>query len=184
MVSTLPTTATTTWQIDAGHSLVEFAVKHMMFTTTKGRFGQFSGVINYDEANLAESNATVEIVAASVDTRDEKRDGHLRAADFFDTENYPTITFSSTRIESGGGESFKVYGDLTIRGVTKPIVLDAELTGRGKSPWGQEVIGFSATTKFKRSEFGLEWNATLETGGVLVGDEVKIAIEIEAAKQA
>ncbi len=181
MVSAAPTTAL--WQIDAGHSLVEFAVKHMMFTTTKGRFGEFSGKIDYDEANVGNSTVTVEIIAASIDTRDEKRDGHLRAADFFDAENFPTITFSSTRVERVG-DGFKVYGDLTIRGVTKPSVLEAELTGRGKSPWGQDVIGFSATTKFKRSEFGLEWNAALETGGVLVGDEVKIAIEIEAAKQA
>jgi len=181
MVSAAPITAT--WQIDAGHSLVEFAVKHMMFTTTKGRFGEFSGTIDYDEANVGNSTVAVEIVAASIDTRDEKRDGHLRAADFFDAENFPTITFSSTRVERAG-DGLKVYGDLTIRGVTKPSVLEAELTGRGKSPWGQDVIGFSATTKFKRSEFGLEWNAALETGGVLVGDEVKIAIEIEAAKQA
>lgn len=182
MVSAAPTVAT--WQIDAGHSLVEFAVKHMMFTTTKGRFGEFSGTIAYDGANVADSTVAVEIAAASIDTRDEKRDGHLRSADFFDTETFPTIYFSSIRVEPTGGETFKVYGDLTIRGVTRPSVLDAEVTGQGKSPWGQEVIGFSATTKFKRSEFGLEWNAALETGGVLVGDEVKIAIEIEASKQA
>ena len=181
MVSAAPTVAT--WQIDAGHSLVEFAVKHMMFTTTKGRFGEFSGTIVYDEANVANSTVAVEIVAASIDTRDEKRDGHLRSADFFDSETFPTIGFSSTRVESTGGDGFKVYGDLTIRGVTRPSVLDAELTGQGRNPWGQDVIGFSATTKFKRSDFGLEWNAALETGGVLVGDEVKIVIEIEASRQ-
>jgi len=181
MVSAAPAIAT--WQIDTGHSLVEFAVKHMMFTTTKGRFGEFSGSIAYDEANVGDSTVAVEIAAASIDTRDEKRDTHLRSADFFDAETFPTITFASNRVESTGGAEFKVYGDLTIRGVTRPSVLDAEVTGRGTSPWGQDVIGFSATTKFKRSEFGLEWNAALETGGVLVGDEVKIALEIEAAKQ-
>ncbi len=184
MVSTAPATAIATWQIDAGHSLIEFAVKHMMFTTTKGRFGRFSGSVVYDEANVAASTVAVEIDAASIDTRDEKRDGHLRSADFFDSENYPAITFTSRRVEPAGDDTFRVAGDLTIRGVTRPSTLDVELTGRGTSPWGQEVIGFSATTKFKRSEFGLEWNAALETGGVLVGDEVKIALEIEATKQA
>jgi len=189
MVSTLDTTAQTTdtaatWQIDAGHSLVEFAVKHMMFTTTKGRFGQFSGTIAYDEADASRSAVAVEIDTVSVDTRDEKRDDHLRSGDFFDSERFPTITFTSTRVEPTGDDSFRVAGDLTIRGITRPAVLDAEFTGRGTNPWGQEVIGFSATTKFKRSEFGLEWNAALETGGVLVGDEVKISLEIEAGKQA
>jgi polyisoprenoid-binding protein YceI len=182
MVTTLPQVAT--WQIDTAHSVVEFAVKHMMFATAKGRFGQFSGTINYDPTNVAASNAEVEIDVKSIDTRDEKRDGHLLSPDFFDAENYPTITFTSTRVESTGDNGLKVYGDLSIHGVTKPAVLNAEVTGQGKNPWGQEVIGFSATTKFKRSDFGLEWNAALETGGVLVGDEVKIAIEIEAAKQA
>lgn len=181
MIATAPTT--TTWQIDTAHSVVEFAVKHMMFATAKGRFGQFSGTIDYDPGSIAASSAEVEIDVKSIDTRDEKRDGHLLSPDFFDAESYPAITFKSTRVEPTGDSEFNVYGDLTIRGVTKPAVLNAEITGQGKNPWGQEVIGFSATTKFKRSEFGLEWNAALETGGVLVGDEVKIAIEIEAARQ-
>jgi polyisoprenoid-binding protein YceI len=182
MVTTARTA--TTWQIDTAHSVVEFAVKHMMFATAKGRFGQFSGTINYDPENVAASSTNVEIDVKSIDTRDEKRDGHLLSPDFFDAEKYPTITFKSTRVEATGDGEFKVYGDLTLHGVTKPAVLNAEVTGQGKNPWGQEVIGFTATTKFKRSEFGLEWNAALETGGVLVGDEVKIAIDVEAAKQA
>jgi polyisoprenoid-binding protein YceI len=182
MVTTAP--VTTTWQIDTAHSVVEFAVKHMMFATAKGRFGQFSGDIVFDPADIAGSSVHVEIDVKSIDTRDEKRDGHLLSPDFFDAENYPTITFKSTRVEPTGDSEFKVYGDLTIHGITHEAVLNAEFTGQGKNPWGQEVIGFSATTKFKRSDFGLEWNAALETGGVLVGDEVKIAIEIEAARQA
>ena len=182
MVTT--STQVATWQIDTAHSVLEFAVKHMMFATAKGRFGQFSGKINYDPSNLAGSSVNVEIDVTSIDTRDEKRDGHLLSADFFDAGTYPTITFTSTRVEPTSDDSFKVYGDLTIHGITREAVLNAEVTGKGKNPWGQEITGFSATTKFKRSEFGLEWNAALETGGVLVGDEVKIAIEIEASKQA
>ncbi len=183
MVSTLPTTAA--WQIDTSHSVVEFAVKHMMFSTAKGRFGQFSGTINYDPANLAGSSVAVEIDANSVDTRDEKRDGHLRAPDFFDVEQYPTLSFQSTRIEPNGDSAFKGYGDLTIRGVTKPAVLDAEVTGQGKNPWGQEVIGFNATTKFKRSEFGIEFGL-LPIGMDLLalGDEVKIELDLEFVEPA
>ncbi len=184
MVTTVPESTTATWQIDTAHSVVEFAIKHMMFATAKGRFGQFSGDINFDPKNIAGSGVNVEIDVKSIDTRDEKRDGHLLSADFFDAGAFPTITFKSTRVEPTSDNAFKVHGDLTIHGITREAVLDAELTGQGKNPWGQEVIGFSATTKFKRSAFGLEWNAALETGGVLVGDEVKIAIEIEASKQA
>jgi polyisoprenoid-binding protein YceI len=172
-------TATTVWTIDNAHSAVEFAVKHMMFATAKGRFGTVSGTISLDNAKVANSSVDVTIDTTSIDTRDEKRDAHLKSADFFDVENYPAITFKSTKVEADGND-LKVTGDLTIHGVTRPVVLDAEFNGQGTNPWGAQVISYSATTKINRKDFGLTWNASLETGGVLVGEEVKISIEIEA----
>jgi polyisoprenoid-binding protein YceI len=171
------------WTIDPSHSLVEFGVKHMMFTTVKGRFTGVSGTITLDEENLADSQVDVTIDAASVDTRDEKRDAHLRSADFFDVEQFPTITFVSTRVEPKGDDDLTVYGDLTIHGVTRPVALAATFNGRGVNPWGAEVAGYTATTRVNRKDFGLTWNVGLEAGGVLVGDEIKIAIEVEAARQ-
>ncbi len=173
-------TATTVWTIDPAHSSLEFAVKHMMFTTAKGRFSGVKGEIVVDNENIANSAVKVEIDAATVDTRDEKRDEHLKAADFFDVVKFPALTFSSTNVEPAGGSELTVTGDLTIRGVTRQVVLDVEFNGEGRNPWGQSVIGYSATTKFDRTDFGLTWNAALETGGVLVSDDVKISIEIEA----
>jgi len=169
-----------TWNLDKAHTSIEFAVKHMMFSTVKGRFGEFSGTISLDDQNLANSSVQVEIQTASVDTRDPGRDTHLKSADFFEAEKFPAITFVSTKVEPGKNDEFKVTGDLTVHGMTKPVVLDVEKTGRGKSPFGFEVAGFSATTKISRKEFGLEWNAALESGGVLVGDDIKISIEVEA----
>jgi len=174
------TTGVSTWSIDKAHSSIEFAVKHMVFSTAKGRFGEFSGEIVLDEANLANSSVSVTIDAASIDTRDEGRNGHLKSADFFDVENFPTLTFVSTSIAPKGGDEFEITGDLTIRGVTQSVVLKAEKTGQGVNPWGVPVVGFSATTKLSRKDFGLEWNAALETGGFLVGDEIKISLEVEA----
>ncbi|HYI24157.1 MAG TPA: YceI family protein [Thermomicrobiales bacterium] len=179
MTDTATTTATTVWTIDNAHSAVEFAVKHMMFATAKGRFGNVSGTIAIDNENVANSIVDVTIDASSIDTRDEKRDGHLKSADFFDVENHPAITFKSTSVESRG-DDLKVTGDLTVRGTTLPVVLNAEFNGQGTNPWGQQVISYSATTKINRKEYGLNWNAALETGGMLVGDDVKITIEIEA----
>ncbi|MGH2530779.1 MAG: YceI family protein [Thermomicrobiales bacterium] len=176
-----PTTGTqTVYAIDPAHSLVEFSVKHMMFTTVKGRFADVSGRIAADEQNPANSSVEVTIDAASVDTRQEQRDAHLRSADFFDTETYPTITFRSTRVEPTGSDELKVYGDLTIHGVTREVALDTTFNGRGVNPWGAQVVGYSAATQINRKDFGLTYNAALETGGVLVGDTVKIALEIEA----
>ncbi len=169
----------TTWTIDPSHSVVEFSVKHMVFATAKGRFSEFSGAINLDKDNVAASTVSVEIVAASVDTRDAKRDEHLKSADFFDVETYPTLTFTSTKVEPKG-DDLRIEGDLTIHGVTKPVVLEAEFNGQGANPWGQQVISYSASTKINRKDFGLNWNAALESGGVLVSDDVKISIEIEA----
>lgn len=172
-------TTTTVWTIDHSHSVVEFAVKHMMFATVKGRFSDVSGAITIDHENLANSHVDVTIDAASVDTHDDKRNGHLRSADFFDTENHPALTFRSTRVVPHG-QDLTVTGDLTIRGVSHPAILDVEFNGQGVNPWGQQVISYSATTKINRKDYGLNWNAALETGGMLVGDEIKITIEIEA----
>jgi len=173
-------TTTTVWTIDPSHSAVEFSVKHMMFATAKGRFSDIQGTITLDNERVANSSVDVEIGAASVDTRDAKRDEHLKAADFFDVESYPTLTFRSTKVEPAGESDLRVTGDLTIHGVTKEVVLDTELNGQGTNPWGQGVISYTAHTKINRKDFGLNWNAALESGGVLVSEEVKIAIEIEA----
>lgn len=173
-------TAATVWTIDPSHSAVEFSVKHMMFATSRGRFSEVQGTIALDNENVADSTVEVEIAAASVDTRDAKRDEHLKSADFFDVEQFPALIFKSTQVESAGDSDLKVTGDLTIHGVTKEVVLHTERNGQGANPWGQGVISYSAHTKINRKDFGLNWNAALESGGVLVSDEVKIAIEIEA----
>lgn len=173
-----------TWQIDGSHSAVEFAVKHMMVSRTKGRFAKFDGHVELDEQNLANSSVAVVIDVASIDTNDEKRDEHLRGADFFDIENYPKITFTSTKVTARGGDTFEVVGDLTIKDVTQPVVMKVEAQGAGTSPWGQQVAGYEASTSVNRKDFGLTWNVALETGGFLVGDEIKIALEIELVKQA
>lgn len=183
-MSTSTATTTNTLVIDNSHSTAEFVVKHMMFSKVRGNFERMSGVIIFDEQNVGNSSVEVEIETASISTRDAGRDQHLRNADFFDAESYPTITFRSTRVEADG-DDFKVTGDLTMHGVTREVVLDAELNGRGNSPMGGfEVLSFSANTKINRSDFGLTWNAALETGGVLVSEDVKISLEIEAIPQA
>ncbi len=171
------------WQIDASHSSVEFAVKHMMISSTKGRFSGVAGTINYDSANLAGASVDVTIDASTIDTRDEKRDGHLRSADFFDVEKFPTLTFKSTSVTPKGGDAFELVGDLTIKDVTRSVTLKGEIQGTGTSPWGTEVASFAASTSIDRKDFGLTWNVALETGGILVGDTIKITLEIEAVKQ-
>ncbi|TAK21413.1 MAG: polyisoprenoid-binding protein [Chloroflexota bacterium] len=171
-----------TWNVDPSHAQVEFAAKHLMFSTVKGRFAVRAGTIVYDETNPARSSVEVEIDTASVSTGDDKRDGHLKSADFFDAENHPVATFRSTRVDPIGANGAQIQGDLTIRGRTVPVVLSATLVGRGTSPWGTTVIGFSAATTIKRSDWGLTWNVGLETGGVLVGDTIALQIEAEAIK--
>jgi polyisoprenoid-binding protein YceI len=173
----------TTWSIDPIHSHVEFAVRHMMIATVKGRFAEVEGAITLDEANPANSSVEAKIAAASIDTREPNRDTHLRSADFFDAESHPYLTFKSERVEPKGDGEFVAYGDLTIRGVTRPVALEGEYLGSNKSPYGFQVAGFTAKTKINRRDFGLNWNAALETGGVLVGDEVKISLEIEAVQK-
>jgi polyisoprenoid-binding protein YceI len=176
-------TATSTWNIDPSHSHLEFAVKHLMISTVKGRFTDVEGQISIVEGNPSASSVTVAIKAASIDTRTDQRDDHLRSADFLEVAQYPSITFKSTRI-TGDASEFKLTGDLTIRGVTKQITLDATNEGSIKDPWGGNRIGFSAKTKFDRRDFGLTWNQAIEAGGVVVGNEVKVSIEVEAVKQA
>lgn len=173
----------TTWTIDPGHTTIGFSAKHMMVTTVRGQFNSVTGTIVADESNHANSSIEVDINAASIDTRNEQRDGHLRSADFLDVENYPKITFKSHGIDVLAEDHLKVTGDLTVRGVTHPVTLDAEINGRGKSPFGTEVAGISLKGSINRKDFGLVWNVALETGGVLVGEKVNIDIEVEAIKQ-
>ena len=185
MTSTATDTTTSTWNIDPAHSAIEFAAKHMMITTVKGRLADARGTLTIDEATPARSSAQVEFDAKSLDTRSDQRDQHLRSGDFLDVEQFPTIRFASRRIEGATatpGAEFRVVGDLTIRGVTKEVVLDATYEGRGRDPWGGERVSFSADTKIDRREFGLVWNAALETGGVLVSNDIKIHIEVQAVR--
>ena len=181
-VQTAPAVATkTTWKLDPTHTSVEFSAKHLMITTVKGRIADIEGTINVDERNPQNSSVEATLKAASIDTRTDQRDQHLRSADFFDVEKFPEIKFRSTRID-GTQESFKLTGDLTIRDVTRPITFDVEFEGRNKDPWGGERIGFSAKGKIDRREFGLTYNQVLETGGVVVGNDIKINLEVEAIK--
>ena len=175
-------TGRTTWNVDPTHTNVEFAVRHMMISTVKGRFADVKGTVDADEADPTRSSVRVEIGAASIDTRAEQRDAHLRSADFLDAERYATITFVSKRIERVG-QRLRLIGDVTIRGVTRELALTVELEGRGRDPWGNERAGFHAAGTLDRKDFGLTWNQALETGGILVGDEVKISVDAELVKQ-
>jgi len=172
--------STTIWTIDPAHTDVEFAVKHMMIATVKGRFSQIEGTAEVPEAG--EPNIEVTIGVGSIDTRQEQRDTHLRSPDFFDVANHPQMRFVSRKTERTG-DGWKIVGDLTIKGVTRPVSLDVTNEGTGKDPWGNERLGVSASTKIDRREFGLTWNAALEAGGFLVGDDVKISINAELVKQ-
>ena len=173
----------TTWNIDPAHSGAEFKVKHMMISNVKGKFSGLSGVLKLDETNYARSTVEASIPVSTVNTGDEKRDGHLVSADFFDAEKFPAMTFKSTRIESVGGGDYEVTGDLTIHGVTKPVVLKLEdVSEPSKDPWGNHRIGLSGTTRINRKDFELGWNAALETGGVLAGEEVTITLDVEFIK--
>jgi polyisoprenoid-binding protein YceI len=168
-----------TWQLDTAHTTVSFTAKHMMITKTRGMFKGVTGTIDFDEANPAGSSVSVEIPAATVDTGMEPRDNHLRSADFFDVENHPTISFRSTAIEPKG-DRWAISGDLSIRGVTRPVVLDTERLGIVTAMDGRRHAGFEATTRIKRSEWGLTWNVGLEAGGWLVSDDVTIELEVAA----
>ncbi len=175
----------TTYTIDPAHSSAQFVVRHMMITNVRGGFSSVKGTVEFDSANPTDSSVDVVIDANTIKTMDEQRDAHLKSADFLDTEKYPTITFKSTKIAVGGDGEASVSGDLTIHGVTKPVTLKVEgPTPEGKDPWGNIRIGASATTKIKRSDFGLTWNAALETGGIMVADELKIELDVQMIKAA
>ncbi len=171
------------WTIDPAHSEINFTVRHMMISNVRGRFERFTGNVEFDEQDPTRSTVEVQIEAASISTRDAQRDAHLRSPDFLSAEQYPYLVFKSKRVEMTGENTARIVGDLTIRDLTHEVVLDAEYSGLAKSPWGTVSAGFSASTKINRKDWNLMWNVALETGGVLVGDEVKINIELEIVKQ-
>lgn len=174
----------TKWQIDPSHSSANFSIKHMMIAKVHGGFEKLSGTMVYDAADPSKSSVEAVIEASSINTREPQRDTHLKSSDFFDVEKFPTLTFKSKRVEKTGDGELKVTGDLTIHGVTKEVVLDVEGPSEElKDPWGNTKIGISATTKIKRKDFGLTWNAALEAGGFLVGDDVTISLDVQFAKQ-
>lgn len=178
------TLAKTKWKVDLAHSEVGFTVKHMMISRAKGTFDKFDAVIEADVEDLTDATIEVTIDAASVNTRNEDRDNHLRSEDFFNVEKYPNLTFKATDIKKKGDSEYDVTGDLTINGHTKPVTLDVTFEGQSKDPIsGATVAGFSGITEISRKEFGLTWNAAVETGGVLVSDEVKIHFELELHKE-
>lgn len=181
-MSTVTAPARTQWTIDAVHSNVEFSIRHLMIATVKGRFSDVAGTVVIDDADPTQSEIDVRIGVASIDTRVAQRDEHLRSADFFDVATFPTLTFKSRKVAVDDNR-LTVTGDLTIRGVSREVVLDVTSHGQQKDPWGGERAGFEATGKIKRSDFGLTWNQALEAGGVAVGDEVKISIDAELVKQ-
>ncbi|MEP7380508.1 MAG: YceI family protein [Gemmatimonadota bacterium] len=171
-----------TWAIDESHSHVEFAVRHMMVATVKGRFADVKGSVEWDGSNLESAVIVVEIPIDTIDTKNQQRDAHLKSPDFFDVATHPAMSFQSTKIRLGSGSEFTIEGNLTIRGTTKPITLAAESNGQVRDPWGMDRAGFSATGKIDRLDYGLNWNAALETGGFVVASEVKITLEIEITK--
>ena len=173
-----------TWDIDPAHSEIGFKVRHMMVSNVRGSFQEVKGALEFDEADITRSSIDVTIVAASIDTGVKKRDKHLRSPDFFDVEKYTALTFRSKNVQVISDGVFKVIGDLTIHGVTREVVLDVEgLTHQAKDPWGNTVTGATAMTKINRKDYGLTWNKALETGGVLVGDEISITLEVELKKR-
>jgi polyisoprenoid-binding protein YceI len=178
-----PVATRSTWTIDPVHSNAEFAIRHLMITTVRGRFTDVQGAIVIDDGDPTQGSVEVTIAAASIDTREAQRDAHLRSADFFDTGKFPTITFRSTAIRDLADDGFKVVGDLSIHGVTRQVVLDVTAEGRAQDPWGGLRAGFHATTKIKRSDFGLTWNQLIETGGLAVADDVKITLDVQVVKK-
>ena len=178
-----PQTSTTTWNIDPVHSAAEFKVKHMMISTVKGHLTKVSGALTFDESNLAGSRVEASIEAASIETRDPQRNAHLKSADFFDVAKFPALSFKSTSIRIVRDGELAVEGDLTIRDVTRKVVFTVDgPTPPAKDPWGNTRVGISASTKINRKDFGLTWNAALETGGILVGDEVTITLDVQFVK--
>jgi polyisoprenoid-binding protein YceI len=171
------------WQIDNAHSEINFSVRHMMISNVRGRFESFIGEVNFDEDNPANTTVEVKIDASSINTHEPKRDGHLRSQDFLYEEKYPYLIFRSKRVEIMGKNRARLFGDLTVRDLTREITLDVEYSGQAKSPWGTISAGFSAAGSLNRKNWNLNWNQALETGGVLVGDEIKFNVEVEIVKQ-
>jgi polyisoprenoid-binding protein YceI len=176
--------STNDWNLDTAHTGVAFSIRHMVVAKVRGRFTKFSGTVHLDDADLTRSSVEATIDAGSIDTGTGQRDDHLRSADFFDVQKYPELRFKSSRIEKAGENRYRVVGGLTIRDVTREVTLDAELEGRGKDPWGNERVAFSAKTAIDRKDFGLGWNQVLEAGGVLVGDRVDIELDVQVVKAA
>ncbi|HET6177568.1 MAG TPA: YceI family protein [Candidatus Sulfotelmatobacter sp.] len=180
---TAPQTSTTTWNIDSAHAVAEFKVKHMMISNVKGQFAKVTGSLTLDEADLTQSKVRASIDAGSIETRDAQRDAHLKSADFLHVEKFPTLSFASTRVSLVRNGELAVEGNLTIRGVTRKVVFTVDgPTPATKDPWGNTRVGLSASTKINRKDYGLTWNAALETGGILVGDEVTITLDVEFIK--
>ena len=177
--------ATSTWQIDPQHAFAQFAVKHLMISTVRGEFHGVKGTINWDDQDVTKSTIDVTIDATTVDTREPQRNEHLKSPDFFDVAKYPTITFRSKRIEQAASDHLKITGELTIHGITKEVVLDVEgPTAPVRDPWGNTRAAVNATARVNRQDFGVKWNANMDGGGVVVGDDVKINIDLEMIKQA
>jgi polyisoprenoid-binding protein YceI len=176
--------AKSTWVIDTAHSSVDFSVKHMMVTNVKGTFHDFNATVLADPADLTSAEIEFTIDLSSVDTRNKDRDNHLQSADFFDVEKHPTLTFKSKNIVKTGDDEYDVTGDVTLHGVTRTEVFSVTFEGAGKDPWGNEKVGYSAKGTIKRSDYGLTYNAALETGGVLIGDNIKVSLELQGSKQA
>jgi polyisoprenoid-binding protein YceI len=175
-------TQTTTWKVDKAHSAAEFKVKHMMISNVKGHFSGIDGVLDLNEDDVTKSHVEATIDASSVTTREPQRDAHLKSPDFFDVEKFPTLAFKSNAVKTANGD-LAVSGDLTIHGITRPVVFTVEgPTSPAKDPWGNTRIGLTATTKINRKDFGLTWNAVLETGGILVGDDVTITLDVQFIK--
>ena len=170
------------WNIDQAHSSVYFKVRHLVVSKTKGEFTDFDGKFNFEPGNWADASAQLNVKVTSIDTDNEDRDNHLRSGDFFDVETYPDMTFVSKEVIAGEGETFQLVGDLTIRGETKEVTFDVEYHGTVKDPWGNTRAGFTAETEINRQDFGVSWNKTLDQGGVVVGDDVEITLEIEAIR--
>jgi polyisoprenoid-binding protein YceI len=167
------------WNFDKAHSSIQFTARHMVVTKVRGVFTSWDGDLEFDPENPSASSVNVTIDTASVDTREPKRDAHLRSADFFDVEKYPQLTFKSRKVQLSGND-LTVVGDLTIHGVTREVVLEGEYLGGGKTPNGTQIVGFSVKTHVNRKDYGLHWNVALETGGFLVGEKIEIAVEVEA----
>ncbi len=170
------------WEIDIPHSSIGFSVRHMVVTKTHGKFNDFAGHIEFDGKNVEKGSVEITAQAASIDTDNEKRDNHLKSPDFFDAEKFPAVTFKSKKVVKGSGSEFKLIGDLTIKDVTKEVTFDCEFNGLINDPMGNTRAGFSATAKINRQDFNVKWSQKLDTGGLVVSDEVQIAIEIEAIK--